>query len=142
MKISYPAGSIECIVAGGPKGNFAIWCYRVTYEFSELDKSKSAHPSTVLCKALGVGPAPSQFAIPIRGTIYYDLDGMAPSGTDRANFLTFKATTKGVDVEIVFEVSAEMFRRTFDNDEHRALCPPEELGVSGRNPNYDPGSRD
>ena len=144
MRISYPSGSIECIVAGDTKNSFAIWCSRTTYEFTKLDKS--TNPSTVLCKVLGVGPTVglthSRFATGVTGTIVYDLDGMAPSGSARANFLTFKSLMKGVDVDIVWEVSVEMFRRAFDNDKQRALSPPEDMGMSGRNHNYDPGSRD
>lgn len=146
MKISYPAGSIECIAAADSLGDIALWCGHVTYVLTKLDMS--TNPTTVMCKALGVGPAPSRFATPVKGTIVYDLDGLEPSDSHHSNFLTFKSTTKGVDVEIVWEISSEMFERAFSDNEQNALCyrrtpeEIEEMGMSGRNPNYDPGSRD
>ena len=141
MKISYPSGSIDSIVADDTEGSFALWCSgNVAYEFTKLDTSHN--PTKVLCKAFGVGPAPSKFATPVMGTIVYDLDGLEPEDTHHSNFLTFKSTQKGVNVEIIWEVSSEMFDRAFNDKEQRALSyrrSKRELdgeGLSGRNPHY------
>jgi hypothetical protein len=126
MKISHPKGSVVCIVAG--KLNccevhrqiaFAIWCPQITYEFSKLDTS--TNPTTVECQAFGCGPAPSSFTAGVKGTIVYDLDGLESSNPRHSNFLTFKSTMIGVDVEIVFEVSSEVFNHTFSEDQQHNL---------------------
>jgi hypothetical protein len=128
MKISYPKGSIQCIVAGGYSNGFQIWCENVTYDFHSL--RKTANSTMVQCKALGISPADG-LGTYITGTIVYYLDGSYPcnEGPSKFNFLIFSTNIQKHPVEIAFEIEANMFKEAFTDNEQRLLRhqPPETI---------------
>lgn len=122
MRVSYPQGSIQCIVTDDIKDGFTIWCGTVVCDFRKLDRK--TNPTTVRCKVSGEGPVES-FAMGtngyVTGTIVYDLDGNEPRNEGRSNFLTFTTQETGKPFQLVFEISVDMFDKAFNDDEQRAL---------------------